>query len=59
MIFGVFPNSVLLIQEEATEAMFKLTYPSSTSRGIWYSLGIEPRSRNSHPTTITPRTHEG
>ena len=31
--------------------------PRSTSRGIWYSLGIEPRSRNLHPTSsvITPR----
>ena len=39
--------------------MVKLTCPRSTSRGIWHSLGIEPRSRNSHPTmsTTIPRTH--
>ena len=40
--------------------MIKLTCPMSTSRGVWHSLGIEPRSRNSHRTssTITPRTHK-
>ena len=39
--------------------MVKLTCPRSTSRGIWHSLGVERRSRNSHPTssTITSRTH--
>ena len=52
-------NSVLLIQEEATEAMVKLTCPRSTSHDLWHSMGIEPRSRNSHPTSSTsrPRTH--
>ena len=40
--------------------MVKLTCPRSTSRGIWHSLGIEPRLRNSHPTsgTITPRRNK-
>ena len=39
--------------------MVKLTCPRSTSLGIWHSLEIEPRSRNSHPTssTTTPPTN--
>ena len=41
--------------------MVKLTCPRSMSRGVWHSLGIEPRSWNLHPTssTISPRTHKG
>ena len=38
--------------------MVKLTWPRSTSRSIWYSLGIKPRSRNSRPTSSRPRTHK-
>ena len=52
-------KSVLPIQEEATEAMVKLTCPRSTSRSIWHSMGIEFRSRNSYLTssTIIQRNH--
>ena len=59
LVDGDLLNSVLLIWEEANEAMVKLTCPRSTSRGIWYSLEIEPLSQNSHPTSSTtiPRTH--
>ena len=31
--------------------MVELTCPRPTPRGIWHSLGVEPRSRNSHPTS--------
>ena len=39
--------------------MVKLTCPRSTSRGIWHSLGIEPRLRSLYPMSSTPipRTH--
>ena len=50
-------NNVLLIKKEVTKAMVKLTRMRSTSCDFWHSLGIEPRSRNSHSISSVINKH--